>query len=101
MCGGSPASSVSTTPPLPLDEGDIQAFLNHLVSDRNVVASPQNQARNALIFLYEQVLGEDLGDIGSLDRANRPKRLPTVLSRNEARRLFAALFPRPSAAHTM
>lgn len=50
----------------------------------------------ALLFLYEPVLGEDLGNVGSLDRADRPKRLPTLLSRNEVQRLFAALSPGPN-----
>ncbi|WP_263835798.1 tyrosine-type recombinase/integrase [Salinibacter sp.] len=50
----------------------------------------------ALVFLYEQVLGKDLDDIGPLDRADRPKRLPTVLSRGEVQRLFAALSAGPN-----
>lgn len=50
----------------------------------------------ALIFLYEQVLEIELDDIGPLDRADRPKRLPTVLSREEVRQLFAALSPGPN-----
>ncbi len=50
----------------------------------------------ALVFLYEQVLGKDLDDIGPLDRADRPKRLPTVLSRDEVQRLFDALSAGPN-----
>jgi site-specific recombinase XerD len=51
--------------------------------DRNVAASTQNQALSALLFLYRQVLKQDL--VGSIDsaRAKRPKRLPTVLTRRE------------------
>jgi len=56
-----------TTHPRHLDEEDIRAFLNHLASDRNVAASTQNQALNALVFLYEQVLDEVLDNIGPLD----------------------------------
>ncbi len=85
-----------TTHPRHLNEDDIRAFLSHLASERNVAASTQNQALNALVFLYEQVLGVELGDLGPLDRADRPKRLPTVLSREEVRRLFAALPPGPN-----
>ncbi|WP_259116747.1 hypothetical protein [Salinibacter ruber] len=48
----------------------------------------------ALIFLYEQVLGVELDEIGPVDRADRPKRLPTVLSREEVQRLFAVPCPR-------
>jgi integron integrase len=85
-----------TTHPRHLDEDDIRAFVAHLASERNVAASTQNQALNALIFLYEQVLGVELGDIGPVDRADRPKRLPTVCSRNEVRRLFDAMSPGPN-----
>jgi integron integrase len=85
-----------TTHPRHLDEEDIRAFLNHLASDRNVAASTQNQALNALVFLYEQVLDEVLDNIGPLDRTDRPKRLPTVLSRDEVRRLLAALSSGPN-----
>jgi len=50
----------------------------------------------ALIFLYKQVLGVELGDVGPLDRADRPKRLPTVLSREEVHRLFDAMSTGPN-----
>jgi len=85
-----------TTHPRHLNEDDIRAFLSHLASERNVAASTQNQALNALVFLYEQVLGVELGDLGPLDRADRPKRFPTVLSRGEVQRLFAALSAGPN-----
>lgn len=80
-----------TTHPRHLDASDVQSFLNYLATDRHVAASTQNQALNALTFLYETVLDEPLGDIGAVERADRPKRLPTVLSRDEVRRLFAAM----------
>ncbi|WP_263785312.1 integron integrase [Salinibacter grassmerensis] len=85
-----------TTHPRHLVEDDIRAFLNHLASTRNVAASTQNQALNGLIFLYEQVLGVELDDVGPLDRADRPKRLPTVLSREEVHRLFDAMSTGPN-----
>jgi hypothetical protein len=50
----------------------------------------------ALIFLYKQMLGVELGDVGPLDRADRPKRLPTVLSREEVHRLFDAMSTGPN-----
>jgi integron integrase len=80
-----------TTHPRHLDADDVRAFLNHLATARQVAASTQNQALNALTFLYEQVLDAPLGDVGTIERADRPKRLPTVLSREEVRRLFAAM----------
>jgi integron integrase len=82
-----------TTHPRHLGAADVRAFLNHLAADRNVAASTQNQALNALTFLYEAVLDAPLGDIGTIERADRPKRLPTVLSRTEVRQLFAAMSP--------
>jgi integrase len=50
----------------------------------------QNQALSALLFLYRQVLNQDLGPIDAL-RAKKPKRLPTVLTRDEIHRVFARL----------
>ena len=70
---------------------EIEAFLTHLAVNRNVAASTQNQAFNALIFLYKQVLEIELpGDISAV-RAKNPIRLPTVLTRKEVRRLLQAM----------
>ena len=80
-----------TTHPRDLGAEDVRAFLNHLAAERNVAASTQNQALNALKFLYDDVLDVPLGDIGAIKRADRPRRLPTVLSRAEVRRLFQEL----------
>ncbi len=51
----------------------------------------------ALVFLYDDVLDRPLGDVGEIKRADRPKRLPTVLSKQETRRLFAAMEAGPNA----
>ena len=56
----------------------------------SVAASTQNQALSALLFLYRQVLNQDLGPIDAL-RAKKPKRLPTVLTRDEVHCVFAHL----------
>lgn len=69
----------------------IRSFLAHLAIDGNVSAATQNQALNALVFLYRQVLKIDLGTLGDFPRARRPQRLPTVLTGSEIRRLFDAL----------
>ena len=58
-----------------------------------MAASTQNQALNALVFLYDQVLDQPLGDFGDFARVNRPARLPEVLTREETQRLLAALKP--------
>ena len=77
--------------PRELGAAEVAAFLSHLAVQERVSASTQNQALAALLFLYGQVLGIDLGPLPEAVRARRPKRLPTVLSREEARRLLAAL----------
>src|SRR5262249_7262761 len=56
-----------------------------------VSASTQNQAFSALLFLYRDVLQVDPGRIDGVIRANRPKRLPVVLTRNEVRRVLSRL----------
>lgn len=77
----------------PKDMGakEISAFLSYLARDRNVSVSTQNQALNALVFLYKQVLGIEIGDLGPTARAKKPERLPTVMSCEEVRRLIAAM----------
>lgn len=60
---------------------EIRAFLTHLAVQRNAAASTQNQALAALLFLYRQVLGIDLGNIEDVVRTRRPIRLPLVFTR--------------------
>ena len=73
---------------------EIEAFLTHLAVDLNVAASTQNQALSALLFLYRDVLKQELGSIDSV-RAKKPKRLPTVLTRQELQLLFSAMTDTP------
>ena len=77
-----------TTHPRHLSTPDIRAFLSHLATERHVAASTQNQALNALVFLYKTVLRLPVGDLTSIHRAHRPHTLPTILSREEVRALF-------------
>ncbi len=79
--------------PRELAPSDISAFLSHLATARKVAASTQNQALNALIFLYREVLHLHVAEIGAFERAKRPARLPEVLSRDELRRLLSATSP--------
>ncbi len=58
-------------------------------------ASTQNQALNAIVFFYRDVLRQPLGDLGKWARAKRPARLPSWLSPDEMRRLFDAMTPGP------
>jgi integron integrase len=71
--------------PSKLGESEINAFLSHLALKRKVSASTQTQALSAILFLYQRVLKRELGHIGDLIRARRPKRLPVVMTRDEAR----------------
>jgi integron integrase len=69
----------------------VKEYLEYLALERQVSASTQNQALNALVFLYEQVIGEPIGTLGDFTRAERPKRLPVVLTRAEVNPLLDAL----------
>ncbi|OGA45421.1 MAG: hypothetical protein A3G25_17975 [Betaproteobacteria bacterium RIFCSPLOWO2_12_FULL_63_13] len=77
--------------PESLGESEVTAFLNHLAAERSVAASTQNQALSVLLFLYKEVLGRKLAWLDGLQRASRPPRLPTVLTRAEVERLLAGL----------
>jgi integron integrase len=77
--------------PRELAAAEVQAFLEHLSVERNVSASTQAQALNALVFLYKHVLGLPLGEIGDFARARRPRKVPVVLSAEEVRAVLAAL----------
>lgn len=70
---------------------EVRSYLEYLAKERKVAASTQRQALNSLVFLYQEVLGGKLGDIGGYARPKRPKRLPVVLSRGEVNRLFECL----------
>lgn len=81
--------------PAELFAADVERYLNHLARDRRVSASTQNQATCAIVFLYKQVLGDELGSdhLGRFEaeRARRPARVPTVLSAAEVQRILDAL----------
>ena len=83
------------TPPEQLGTPDVEAFLNHLVGDRHLAASTQNQALNALVFLYRHVLADAIPQdhLGKfvLLRSRRQKRVPTVLSAPEVALLLRAI----------
>ncbi len=70
---------------------EVSAFLTHLAVEGNVAPSTQNQALNALVFLYGPVLERPLGELAGVVRARKPRRLPVVLSREEVERLLSRL----------
>lgn len=77
--------------PRTLGGPEVEAFLTRLAVERRVAASTQNQALSALLFLYREVLGIQLPWMEAVVRAKRPRRLPSVLSVAEVRRLLAML----------
>ncbi len=81
--------------PRDLGAGDVERFLTHLAIERRVAASTQNQACNALVFLFHRVLVDELGEdhLGKFvaQRARRSRRIPTVLSQSEVVRLIDVL----------
>lgn len=79
---------VKTCPSLPREER-VRLFLEKLAP--RSAASTQNQALNAIVFLYRDVIKEPLGEIGKWARARVPKRLPTWLAPQEMQRLLDAM----------
>lgn len=72
-------------------ESRINAFLTRLASDQHVSASTQNQALAALLFLYRQVLGTEVGELKDVVRAKRPLHVPVVLTREEIKSVLALM----------
>jgi site-specific recombinase XerD len=87
--------------PRELRGSHVAAFLTDMAQRRRLSASSQNQAMNAIVFLYRDVLGEELGadHLGPIVavRARRPQKVPTVLSAGEAAALIGAM--RPGSMH--
>jgi integron integrase len=70
---------------------DVKGFLSFLAVDKNVAASSQNQAFNALLFLFKHVLEKDFGKVKGVVKAKRRPYIPVVLSREEVDRVIARL----------
>ena len=83
--------------PSELGAPDVEAFLTHLAAVREVAASTQNQAKSALLFLYKEVLGTELPWLDHVEKAKAPRRLPVVLTREEA----AAVLHRLEGVHAV
>jgi integron integrase len=71
--------------PAEMGEREINAFLTDLAVRQHVSASTQNQALAGLLFLYRNVVGYDVGDLGGVVRARKSKRIPVVMTRDEVR----------------
>jgi integron integrase len=77
--------------PYSTDSSHVKDFMTYLAVEKSVAASTQNQAFNALLFLYRYVLDKPIDGISDAIRAYKPKRLPVVLTKKEVNRLFACL----------
>jgi len=83
--------------PAELMPADIQTFLSYLAVERRISASTQNQALNALIFLYRHVLDREIGNDLDAVRADKKKRLPVVMTPSEVQAVLARLSGTKSA----
>lgn len=77
--------------PREMAESEIRQFISHLAVHGNVSASTQTVALSALLFLYRDVLKQELPYVSNIERAQKPKRLPVVFTRDEVKRLLANL----------
>lgn len=77
--------------PREMGSREVEWFLTGLATKGKVAASTQNQALSALLFLYREVLGQELPWMENIRRAKRPERLPVVLTRDEVYRILEHL----------
>jgi integron integrase len=77
--------------PREMGETEIRAFISHLAVNKNISASTQTVALSALLFLYRDVLKQELPYVNNIERARKPKRLPVVFTRDETKRILANL----------
>jgi len=82
---------LGSKPPQALSFDDMRRYLLHLAVDRDVAAATQNQALNAILFMYRHVLDIDTGEAIDAVRAKKRQRLPVVLSKGEVQRVFVAM----------
>jgi integron integrase len=77
--------------PADMGAAEITRFLSDLAIQRNVAASTQNQALSALLFLYREVLEQELPWLDDIVRAKNPERIPAVLTREEVQAVIDGL----------
>ncbi|MFA5922226.1 MAG: integron integrase [Methylococcaceae bacterium] len=77
--------------PAEMGAAEVEAFLTHLAVEGKVAASTQNQAKAAVLFLYRQVLNQELPWLENVEQAKVSRRLPVVLTVNETRALLDRL----------
>lgn len=77
--------------PQDMAEPEVTEFLTDLARNGNVSAATQNQALSALLFLYKQVLQQEIGWLEKVERPTKPARLPVVLTRKEVHNVLSQL----------
>jgi len=77
--------------PAEMDAKEVSAFLSHLAIDKNVSSATQNQALQAILYLYKNILKKDIEFINEVSRAKRIKHLPVVFSKTETIKIFENL----------
>jgi integron integrase len=77
--------------PREMGEQEIRSFISDLAVNGGIAASTQTVALSALLFLYRDVLKKDLPYVSNIERARKPKRLPTVFTRDETKRILSNL----------
>lgn len=77
--------------PLHMGEPEVSKFLSNLAVEGKVSASTQNQALSAILFLYQEVLKQELGWINNVKRAKKPSHLPVVFTKEEAKAVLLRL----------
>lgn len=74
--------------PFSLDETNVKNFLTYLAVERHVAPSTQNQAFNAILFLFRHVLDKNIDGLNDVVRSRKQRRLPVVLTKSEVTRLL-------------
>jgi integron integrase len=75
----------------PLTEEDVRRYLSFLAVERKVAAATQRLAFNALLFLFRNVIGNQISDLSTVVPSRRPQKLPVVLTGNELTKVFGKL----------
>jgi site-specific recombinase XerD len=75
-----------------MGQQEIEAYLNHLASKRQVSASTQSSALNAIVFLYRSVFKEEMPDLSNLRRIKRYKTIPVVMSLQEVESTLSRMY---------
>ena len=77
--------------PKEMGDEEIKSFINNLATNHRVSSSTQNQALQAILFLYKQIMKKDVGWIEDIKFAHRKKHLPVVLTKDEVIKIFENL----------